>query len=69
MKYPGINEQSFTIVLSHKFGQEELIDELIVLNKPEKDFEGNFRTRVEYFDVFTHKCFLYKYSEFLYFRL
>lgn len=69
MDFPGINEQSFTIVLPYKFGQEEILDELIVLSEPEKDFQGNFRTRVEYFDVFKHKCFLYKYSQFLHFGL
>ena len=66
--HPGVSGTTFEIVLSVPFGARDILDELIVLNSPEKNSEGFYRTKVEQLEVFLHNQFLYKYSQFLHYN-
>ena len=68
MNYPGINETTFNIILDKSFNIEEVLDTFIILENPIK-IENGFKHRVEQIDIFNHNKFLYKCSNYLWFKI
>lgn len=66
MDYPGIEGKVFEIVMDAEWSTRDILlssDEVIVLSS--KKIDNGYKTRVEYFDVFRHKEFTIKYSQYL----
>lgn len=64
--YPGINKETFNIVLNEKFFPNEILNEsLLVIKTENHPTEGMYISKLVSEEVFLHHQFLYKYSQFM----
>lgn len=68
MNYTGINETTFNIILDKKYNKRDILNDFIILKDPIK-IENGFKHRLEQIDIFNHRKFLYKYSNWLWFKI
>lgn len=64
--YPGINKETFNIVLNEEFHPRETLNEswLVIKTVPHPT-EGMYVSKVVSEELFLHHQFLYKYSQFM----